>query len=176
MALDASNVIIGTASGDGLYVAPEGTTLPTTATGTLTGFTTVGYVSDDPITLAQDVSKETITAWQTLAPLREVITGRTLTLEFTCQEINETTLGLYFDQDVADATDIEITSVPGGKVYAVVLDIADGAERRRFVFPRASLSSAGDIEVQKGANIALPITLTVLDDNGVLGYSYGATV
>lgn len=175
MALDPDKVIIGTARNDGLYVGASGVvTEPADANAALTGYTSVGYLSDDPITLAVDISKETISAWQTLSPLREVITGRTLTMEFTCQEVNETSLSLYFDQTISDADDVEIASTPGGKLWSVVIDLLDGTTKRRFVFPRASLSSAGDIEIGKGAPIALPVTLTALDDNGVLGYSYGA--
>jgi hypothetical protein len=170
--LDPSEVVIGTANDVGLWIAPEGTAIPDIADVPADPWKPLGYASDDGPTIAQDTTSEQITPWQSLVPIRTVITERNVTVQFVLWQLNEETLALYFDTDPPTATggliDLEVESGSGGHIYAVLVDAKDGANQFRIGFTRANLDSAGDMQLQKGAAVPLDVTLAALDDAGTL--------
>jgi len=171
--LDAANTMIGTANGVGILVAPVGTAGPTDgASAWPAGWETIGYVHEDGITLAQDITSESLRGWQSKSPLRTVITGKELTIDFTALEITPKTMAMYFDEPVgtgnATTFTLTVTSQGGAQEYAVGIDTMDGDAVLRYIFPRATLSGNGDINIEAADFQGLPITLTALDDAGVL--------
>lgn len=173
-ALDPTEVQIGTANGPGIYLAAAGTALPAdTATAFATPWSLLGYLSDDGPTVGQSTDKSDITPWQSVVPLRSVITSRQVTLQFVMWQLNGDTIALYFDADPVDAaTDGSLTmpirSDTPQHLYAIAIDAKDGDRVLRIGFTRASLSAAGDMQIQRGAAIPLDVTLTALDDAGLL--------
>lgn len=175
--LNPDAVVLGTANAAGIYVAPVGTTLPTDAGSALDpAFTTLGYLSDDGVSLGADTTSEDIRAWQSKAPVRTVITEKTLTLGFQMIEFSPATTALYFDQDLpveqSGAFALEVRSDGGGKQYAVVIDTRDGDVLVRYCFPRATLSSNEDIEIVAGSAQGLGVELKALDDAGTMARIY----
>ena len=172
--LDPSDVQIGTANGPGIYLAPAGTDGPATAQDDWAApWRVLGYLSDDGPTIGQDNDSETITPWQSRVPIRTVITARGVTLQFVLWQINPMTLALYFDTDVPEDTgeddlDMDIRTDTQQHVYAVGIDARDTDQVLRLIFPRASLSDAGDMQIQAGAAVPLDCTLSALDDGGRL--------
>jgi hypothetical protein len=175
--LDAANVVAGQAKQGGVYLAPKGTTLPTDATTALeAAWVSLGYVSDDGVTIGQDLETEEINAWQSSSPIKTVVTKRVASVEFTLIEIRPETLALYFGAvpvaAVGEAFSVIVTSAPSLPEYAIVVDVLDGYNNLRFTAGRAQLSEAGDIEVKRDGAIGLPVTLGTLDDDGVLMMIY----
>jgi hypothetical protein len=172
--LDADEVQVGTPNGPGLYLADVGTAPPTGTTDEWpAGWNLLGYISEDGPTVGQDTTSEALTPWQSVAPVKNVITGRTVTLQFVLWQINERTLALYFDADVptpgADGSiDMEVRTDQAGHLYAVGIDSRDGDRVLRVIFPRANLSDAGDMAISRGAVVPLDCTLSALETNGVL--------
>ena len=171
--LAPENVIIGTASGPGIYIAPEGSAAPTDTTTALdAAYTTLGYLSEDGVTFAVSTDSESITPWQSRSPVRTIITGRELTVDFTMLEFNAQNAALYFSQPVPTETggsfDLEVRSDSSSVTHSVVVDVKDGDVTMRYYFPRATLSEAGDMEITQSGAIGLPVTLSALDDSGVL--------
>ena len=173
-ALDPGDVQIGTANGPGIYLAPAGTPGPATAQDDWAApWRVLGYLSDDGPTVAQDTNSEQITPWQSKVPIRTVITSRGVTLQFVLWQLNPMTLALYFDADVPpdtgeDDLDMDIRTDTQQHVYAVGIDARDTDQVLRLIFPRASLSDAGDMQIQAGAAVPLDCTLSALDDGGTL--------
>lgn len=172
-ALLPDNVLIGTAKGPGIWIAPVGTAAPTDADTVLpAAWSTLGYLSEDGVSFGQSVDSESITPWQSKSPVRTVITGRELTAGFTMLEFSAQNAALYFDQPVPVDTDgsfaLEVRSDVPQQMYAIVIDVEDTASSVRYHFPRASLSEAGDLEVTASGAMGLPVTLSALDDAGVL--------
>ena len=172
-ALTPGNVIIGTANGPGIFIAPEGSAAPTDATTALdAAYTTLGYLSEDGVTFAVSTDSESITPWQSRSPVRTIITGRELTVDFTMLEFNAQNAALYFSQPVPTETngsfDLEVRSDSSSVTHTVVVDVKDGDVTMRYYFPRATLSEAGDMEITQSGAIGLPVTLSALDDAGVL--------
>jgi hypothetical protein len=172
--LDASEVQVGTPNGPGLLVAEVGTDPPDDTTDEWPdGWNVLGYLSDDGPTVGQSTESESMTPWQSVAPIRDVITSRSVTAQFVLWQINALTLALYFDTDLptvdADGSiDMEVRTDQAGHVYALGIDSRDGERALRVIFPRASLSDAGDMPINRGAAVPLDCTLSALETDGVL--------
>jgi hypothetical protein len=172
--LDPSEVQVGTANGPGIYLAPLGSDLPeSTADDWPSDWKVLGYLSDDGPTVGQSVDQEDITPWQSVVPIRSVITGRSITLQFTLWQLNGKTLALYFDADeeTPDSDgllDMDLRSDTPAHLYMVGIDSRDAERVFRLIFYRAGLSDAGDMQITRGAAVPLDCTLSALDDGGKL--------
>jgi hypothetical protein len=172
--LDPAEVQVGAANGPGLYIAPEGTPGPADcASPWPEPWAILGYLSDDGPTVGSSTDHEDIKPWQSLSPIRSVITGRSLTLQFIMWQLNEQTLGVYFDSPPAvpgvdGLVKMQVRTDTPQQLYALGLDTSDGDRAMRVIYHRASLSDAGDMQLQRGSVVPLDVTLTALDDAGVL--------
>ena len=165
---------VGTANGPGLYIAPVGTPAPAdTLTDWAAPWLVLGYLSDAGPTVGTTTSTTSLTPWQSVAPLRTVITGREMTVQFVMWQLNELTLALYFDADVpTPAADGSVkmsfrTDTPQ-HLYAIGIDTEDTDRVLRIVYHRANLTTVGNMQIQRGAVVPLDVTLSALDDAGVL--------
>jgi hypothetical protein len=172
--LDPTQTQVGTANGPGIWIAPAGTPPPAAGGAFASPWASLGYASDDGPTIGQDTDSEDLTPWQSVAPIRTVITGKSITLHFVLWQLNEQTLALYFDTAVtAPVTGklaMDVPSTGGGHIYAVAIDSLDGVNAFRVTFPRATLESAGDMQLQKGAMVPIDVTLKALDNAGILAH------
>jgi len=174
--LTGSEVHVGTPNtGGGLWVAPAGTALPTDCK---TAFTTpwlpLGYIAEEGPTVGQNASQQDLTPWQSIAPVRSVITQRAVTLHFILWQVNVQSLGIYFDADqpVPSVTDgsftMPVRADKGGHLYSFAIDSLDGNNVIRIGMTRASLTDAGDMALSRGATVPMECTLTAQVDNNVL--------
>jgi hypothetical protein len=172
--LDPTETMVGTANGPGIWIAPAGTAPPAAGAEFAAPWKSLGYASDDGPTVGSDTTSEDLTPWQSTSPIRSVITEKNLTLHFVLWQLNEDTLALYFDADVpapgAGGLSFDVLSSGGGHIYAVAIDAKDGDNTFRIAFTRATLDSAGDMQLQKGAMVPLDVTLKALDDSGVMAH------
>jgi hypothetical protein len=172
--LDPDEVQVGTANGPGIYLAPAGTAPPVdTWTPWPAPWKVLGYLSDDGPTVGQSVDQENLTPWQSVVPIRTVITGRGVTLQFILWQLNGDTIALYFDADPGtEDTDgllkMKLRTDTPQHLYAVGIDAQDANRVLRIAFGRASLSDAGDMQITRGAAVPLDCTLSALDDAGDL--------
>lgn len=174
--LNASEVLLGLNNGAGIYVGPEGTAPPADLVAAWASpWEPAGYISDDGVTLASSTDSDSLTPWQSTSPIRTIITGKSLTMQFVMWQTTPLTMGLWFD--VAPPTALpgedlafDVRSDGGGLLYAVGLDVKDGDTIFRVVFPRAQLSDTGDVTISRGSAIGWDATLSALDDNGVLAH------
>jgi hypothetical protein len=173
--LNPSEVQVGTANGPGIWVAPPGTEPPDSTDEEYEDpWRILGYLSDDGPTVGSSTDTEDITPWQSVVPIRSVITGRSITLQFVLWQLNAVTLGLYFDAEEpvpeADgAIDMELRTDAPQRLHAISIDSADAERVFRITFGRASLNAAGDMQITRGAAVPLDCTLAALDDGGRLG-------
>ena len=176
-ALDPNEALLGINNGPGIYVAPAGASgadMPASLTAPWTApWEPLGYLSDDGVTISADVSSDAITPWQSTSPIRQVITGKAYTMAFVLWQTNPLSLGLYFDANTPDEdTDggfaFDVRSDEGGFIHAVGLDVKDGDRVTRIVFPRAQLSDNDDVSITRGDIMGWGVTLSALDDSGVL--------
>lgn len=164
MALDADNVRVGL--NGNVYIAPLGTTAPTdltTAWGA--GWSDLGYLSDDGVEMNYSTDSEDITAWQSLSPIRKVLTSVDMTLQFTALELKTMTVTLYFPS--ATMTDISgtvhslaIPAAPSRDERAIGLEWVDGSVTNRLVIPRGEVTDRDSITVGRSDAVGLNMTVS----------------
>lgn len=174
--LDPDNVLVGAANGAGIYIAPVGTARPTEVTDDFAApWVSLGYLSEDAVKVGMETDSEDIMAWQVLSPVDTVLKGKKLTLGLTMIEASGANVALYFDTtaptvDGDGSFAMDIPTAPAGTKYAVAVDAAYGGTIIRFFFNRATLKSNDEIALGNTKAIPFGVTLSCLDDAGVLGH------
>ena len=184
MANDANKVISGTpAVAGGVLAGPRGTTLPTTALGTLdVALKAMGYISDSGLERTEDRSTSDILEWGGKLVKRKQ-TGFVEELSFSFLEyLNpDGARTIYGDSAVvvtaADAThgtQISI-SVSGDEAPRLswVFDMADGAAKIRLVVPDGQVTSTDTIGYTREGAALRTVTVTAYPDSaGKFLYEY----
>lgn len=175
MATTPENILVG--SGGSIHIAPVGTTLPTTIAGSLNAaFVDLGYISEDGISLASAADVTDIAAFQSLLPVRKVVTGRTFDLSFTVREWTaEGVIFAFGGGDVTESAGVYTFTPPADTdaLYerALIASWSDGDKNYRLVIPRGVVSEGVETTIARGAASDLPITFSVLAvDEATAGY------
>lgn len=180
MGNNASNVTAGKPKiGGAIYCAPLATTLPTSVSEALTGFTCLGYVSDAGVANDNSPASQTVKAWggDTVLNLQ---TDRPDTFKLTLLETMEAEVkkviygedNVEVDDETGDIT-VKVTSeeLPG---HAYVIDMAlkDGA-KQRIVIPEGRISALDTITYADSSAVGYGITINdIPDEDGVYHYEY----
>jgi len=153
-------------------------TAPTGTAGVTTGFTGLGFVSEDGVTETRDRSTDDIKAWQNGATVRTVVTDGSLSYQFTLLETRKDTVELYYGTTVtAAASDGSFVIVPtntGGR-RSFIIDVVDGAELIRTYIPSGEVSEVGDRVYVNGDPIGYEVTIkaypsaSITDASGAQG-------
>jgi hypothetical protein len=183
MALNTDNVRVALTGG--IYVAPTGTTLPTTATASLNAaFKDLGYVGPDGFSITPEDETFDYKAWQNGVSVRSGISGTKFTFGFTLLETTKLGLEVYFKG--ASVTGVHASgtgpaamevesSLPDRRAY--VLHVVDGTTEIRYVLPIAEVTERGEIIHQNGEPVGYPLTLTAFPDtNGNSFYYYNSAL
>lgn len=163
MTVDASEVVVG-ASGT-VYVAAEGTAVPTDLTALSASWTNIGYVSEDGVKFTGGSSVEDIGAWQSQYPIRKIITSRTASVEFVMRQWNGETLKLAFGGgSVVTAGGNTTYAPPSASTLdprAMVIEWVDGTETFRLVIPRGMVSGDVQTDLVRSSAADLPVSFMV---------------
>lgn len=149
-------------------IAPVGTTLPGDAETALdAAFVELGYISEEGVTFSPGPETEGILAWQSLQPIRNVLTAYDVEASFTLLQWNADTLGLAFGggvyTDNGDGTWSFLLPTPEEhKEQSMVIEGYDGENIYRIVLDRVELSDTGDITFTRSDASGLPVTVTTL--------------
>jgi hypothetical protein len=169
VALTADNVRVAVTGG--IFVAPTGTALPTSAISALNGsFDELGYIGEDGITESQNADSADIKAWQNGDTVRKVQTSHDLTYQFTFIETTDAVLEQYYGPLTGGV--VHVTGDQLGR-QSWVIEIVDGDVDIRIVIPDGQITERGEITYASGEAIGYQVTLTAYPDNsGVKAYIY----
>lgn len=185
MALDATRVLIGTpdqATTGAILSAPLGTTLPTSAVDTLAAaFKDSGFISEDGLTLGNDISTSDIFEWggSMVRRVKESFSG---TLSWGQLETTEESLKNAFGDSAVTATAATSThgaqlavaikgELPAAKSW--VFKLKDGANRMLIVVPNGQVTSLEDVSFTSSDAVIWGVSLACYpDSNGVSIYIY----
>lgn len=164
MALNADNVRVGL--NGNIYLAPKGTTAPVDLdTGWGVGWADLGYLSDDGVEMNYSTDTTDINAWQSLSPVRKVLTSVDMTLGFTAIELKTSTVTLYFPS--ATMTDVggsvhslSIPAAPDPDERAIGLEWIDGDIKNRLIIPRGEVTDRGAITIGRSDAVGLEMTIS----------------
>lgn len=174
MALTASKVRVAVTGA--ISKGALGATAPSGTSGTLTGFTDLGYVGEDgiEIELPDAGDSNAIKAWQGGATVRVVRTPSEdlPTWKFTLLETGISTIETYFGVTVtAGASEGSFTySATTQRPYnAYVVDVVDGAELIRDYIPRGIVTDVESHTYANGDAIAYGVTISAELDSTLGG-------
>lgn len=160
---NADNVLVGVTGA--VYVGPTSSTAPTASDSTLTGFTDLGYVSADGLTITPDKSTASITAWQNADKVREIVTESSLTFEFSLLETTEDAVELYFGSAIT-AGKVEFNPSETGGRKSFVFDVVDDTKVIRYYLPSAEVMAVSPITVANSEAHAYGVTVTAYASAG----------
>lgn len=149
MAPNPANVVVG---GTGaIFVAPEGTALPTTLAALAAPWIDLGYTSDEGATFNIGREQEEVNAWQSDEPVRVLVTAEPKSVAFELLEfgsVDAVELALRGASIVAAAGVATLTPPAAGSsdVRAMVIETEDEGYTWRFCYSRVALQ--GDVEWQ----------------------------
>lgn len=163
----------------GIYRAPLGTPIPTSATDTLnSAFENLGYISEDGITNAKDADIDTEKAWggDTVNVLDNGVTN---TYQYKLLEtINVAALKDCFgDENVSGTLATGITVLSNSKehtahIYVIDMVLKNGV-LKRIVIPNGMISDFGDIVYNGTESTGYELTVTAQNDEaGNDSYTY----
>jgi hypothetical protein len=167
--IDATEVRVGV-SGK-LLCAPVGTAGPTDVTTDWpSGWYDLGYLDDDGPSLTPSLSSEDIKAWQSLMPVRKVVTERTLEIKGKLIQENTETLVLAFGGGTWTTTgtdpDLVYQYTPPDPAFiderAFGLEVQDGTNIDRYVFYRGLVTDVGDIVFKRSEATLYELTISLL--------------
>lgn len=150
---------------------------PTGTAAALTGFSDLGYVSEDGVSIALPDSGDVtpIKAWQDGVTVRTIRTPSedNPTYTFTLLETSKEVVETYFNVTVTStATEgsFEIDASDTRAAASYVIDVIDGAELIRVYIPRGVVASVGDQVYANGEPIGYEVTIDA-ERNDTLGYN-----
>lgn len=164
MALNADNVRVGL--NGNIYLAPVGTTAPTDLdTAWAAGWMDLGYLSEDGVSMEYSTDTTDINAWQSLSPVRKVLTSVDMTLGFTAIELKTATVKLYFPSstmtDVSGTVHkLAIPAAPEPDERAIGLEWLDGDIKNRLVIARGEVTERGAITIGRSDAVGLEMTIS----------------
>lgn len=181
MAVTANYTSVGKPATTGaVSFAPTTATLPTSATAALTGFTNLGYISEDGLKNNNSMENTVIHAWGG-DPVLSIQTSKDDTFTFSLIEaLNVDVLKAVFGDSNVSGTLSNGLTVQANATEMVakawVIDmVLTGGYLRRIVIPSAKVTSVGEISYTDGDAIGYEITLTaVADASGNTHYEYTA--
>lgn len=181
----------------GVWIAPEGTALPSSLTIDSTGspgtptlnafgasFKGLGWIDSSGAVIASAVTSSDTTGWGGTEPLRRDIISDVTTFQVVALETNKTTMATFWGVDpatlTADATTGEVSVVkpttPQALYYAAIILGVDGPASKEiynaYFCPRVSLTNKGNqvFATADGDNLKWDMTFTAYTDSAA-GYA-----
>lgn len=172
MALSAENVNVAVTGK--VYIGETSAAAPTASDSTLTGFTELGYVSSDGITVNRERSTNQIRAFQNADLVREVVTEASASYTFALLESKTEVLEAYFGAEIVGGK-IELNPSNTGGRKSFVFDIVDGDDVIRHYVPLGEVTQVDAQTFANGEAIMYGITVTAYSSSDrVADIFYGA--
>ena len=145
-----NSALVGIGAAGKVYVAPLGTTVPTTASATLdAAFIEFGYISDAGVVLSESGDSQDINSWGGLA-VKTIKSTFKETAKFTPIEVSEDVIKATY-KTVTSATAQGVTTITAKhtadtmpEVVVVIDCLPNEVTKTRYIAKRAQLTTRGD--------------------------------
>lgn len=173
MAKVRSNVrVYGDLSSD-VFLAPKGTTLPTTVTADPPApFVSLGWLSEDGIDFDVSTDSEKFKAWQGGATIRVKTTGTEKTITFQALEETPGVTALFFDHGAPTVTTgvakIDLPEAVGTVERAAVFKFVDGDVTKLLCCELIQITDRGTISHSNSDMTLYEFTAEIIGDSYIL--------
>lgn len=152
MAKDLANIRIYGDTDSAVWIGAVGVTFPTGLAAPTTGWTELGWLSEDGVNVGTEQDSSAYNAWQGGKVVRRRITSSEDTFTFQALEENEAVMGLYLPGMVLDTVTGVTTITPqdgySADERAFILDFFDGDVQKRYNVARGEVFERGEIPHQ----------------------------
>lgn len=146
-----------------IWIAPKDTVEPTAAPST--PWIDLGHVSEEGITVTNEVTTEPRPTWPAPGGARTAVTDQSFTVGFTALQVDAVSLKLYFGGGIVDAgppVRFQIPKAVAAQQHALYILMEDGTTEVPFYLPFVEITSGGEAEGNPEGYFTLPLTCTVL--------------
>jgi hypothetical protein len=172
MAADAQKILVGTGGivmvGLSTATAPADSDAPLT-----TGWTDIGYTSEDGLTFRYGAGSDGVPVWQSAMPVRYIKTEIEAQVEIAFMEFKgDALIAAFGGGTLVAGTPPEMKyNFPLGSDALLERKLAIGWTDKgydyRLYVPRATLDGATEIQVLRTEATTIPVTFNMLDPGGV---------
>lgn len=160
------HVFIGSAAG----IVARPASLTVASASTATGFTELGYITDDGVSITPNVDSDDIMAWQTLSPVKTILTASGLELKFTLLQTNEKAIETFFNfSDLSSngtVASLDVAASPSSQERSLLVTWADDAGKNyELYFARAFCTDRDDLTLSHSDALQYGVTFKALADN-----------
>jgi hypothetical protein len=150
-----------------IYAATEGSTIPADISVTPDGsFVDLGYTTAEGVTFSVEQTTEDVDAWQSLDPLRVLVTAEPKAFNFTLRQVEKNTWLTAFGGSVVTvgANNFRWEPPAAGSIpaKAYVIEFDDEALKYRFIYRRVNQTGARELNFVRGNAVNLPLAYRVL--------------
>ncbi|QUQ62692.1 phage tail tube protein [Kutzneria sp. CA-103260] len=147
-----------------VYVAPVGTAPPADFTTGWTGWSDLGFTTQDGVKVVKKDKMEPVETWQAVAPVRLVHAQRDLSLKFTLLQVNTDTVPFFFGGGTVDPKlGYTVSGLAHTDERALGIEFNDGPQIvQRIVVPRGAVTETDDTSITRTAPIKLGVTFVAL--------------
>lgn len=159
--------------GGEVYVAPKGTTGPTTLAAPGGSFTAIGWLDEDGgIDFDRDEEVTDFNAWQGGTLLRRKVTSVIDTFKFVATQEDADVLGLYYkgvEPTTASSVDtFAITNQAVSDERAWVVDMFDDTIQKRYVIPSGEVTGRATVPHKNAELTMYEFTVTIYGSYSIL--------
>lgn len=171
MTKDADEIVVG-ANGS-VYIGAVDAVIPASiATPLGTDWTDLGYVTEDGVSWTDGKTLQSIRAWQSFYDLRRIVESKEGSLAFSLMQWSGANVKLAFGGGaIAQPSAGVFRYTPPDPANiderAMIVEWSDGAKDYRLAFPKGMVSENVETNLQRTSASLLPITFTLLGQDGV---------
>lgn len=159
-----------------VYVAPKGSTLPTTLDAPVAPFTELGWLSEDGIGENRSEDMQTFRAYQGGTIVRRKKTSVEDSITFQCLEETALVMGLRYAGQTAtvagDVATINVANQTRDDARAFVIDVVDGDYTKRYAIPVGYVGT-GSVAHSNSSMTVYEFTVTIQGDYDIITNSPG---
>lgn len=165
MAKDATKVRVALTGT--VYAADEGSTVPADITVTPNGsWVDLGYTTEDGVTFSVEQETEDLPGWQSLEPLRSIVTAEPKAFNFTLRQLEKATFTAAFGGTVTTigANNFKWTPPASGSIpiKMYMIEFNDESLTYRFVYRRCQQQGARELNFVRSNAVNLGLDYKVL--------------
>ena len=162
MAVNAAKAVVG--QGGTVMYGTVGVTTPTSATAATTGFSDVGYLDEDGVTISVTPNVQDFNVWQSKQPVRRENLSQDIRVSGNFAEWNPNTVPVVFGGGAVSGGSYTFpTDTDALNEFAVLVDVVDGSTKKlRFNFFRATQAEAVETQFNRSNLATLSFNFGVL--------------